>query len=96
MSKLDGQTKELRLFDEIREILINLPEGTPITVFLPLEGPVTYSYMASGKLIRGIFEGDYTKQDVKTLVSHVKNGLYSFIYVKSKGLYSYNFTVSYV
>ena len=95
MTTLDRTTGEDRLFDEIRRILISLPTDTAtITVYIPLEGPTPYSYVVNGKTVKGVFEGDYTKHNVKSLVNIVKRGKYDLVKVSSAGLYSYHFSIS--
>ena len=99
-TSLDNQqttniTKEMRLFDEIRHILIRLPHGkkadTPVVVYLPREGPVAYSFEGELTPIKGVFKGDYNSQTVKNVVNMVRRGEYSHVRVSPKGLYSYNF-----
>ena len=91
---LDGQTNitpESRLWDEIRSLLIHSSSPTAITVYLPNEGPLNYSYTKDGFLKKGVFKGEYTKRNLKNLVNIVNRGEYSFAKVSSKSLYSYSF-----
>ena len=97
-NNLDNQTTatttaEDQLFTEIRQILVNLPAGSYVVVYLPLEGPVTYSYKNNNLNVKGVFDGDYTKRTLKNLVNIVRRGVYSFAEVTSNGLYSYRFSI---
>ena len=80
---------ENQLMVEIRQILIRLPTGTYIAVYLPLEGPISYSYKDGDTTVKGVFTGNYTPKTLKNLINQIKRRKYSFVRVIPNGLYSY-------